>query len=145
MNTIIDTRHRFAHIRRNANGQGLIEMALVFMLLLLIVAGAVDFGRAFNNYIIITNASREGARYASRFPADQTGIRQAAIDEAANSGIILTPSDVGINPSGTVPVGGEPIRVIVTYSFPTILGGVFGYGTLPLSTSTEMVVFGLDT
>jgi len=121
-------------------GQSLVEMALVLPLLLLLVLGIIDFGRAFNNYIIITNAAREGARYAARFPLHDVGIRQAAILEAEESGVVLEEGDIAIEGLGAP--GGEPIRVVVTYDFDTILGQLVGVGSIALQTSTEMVVFG---
>lgn len=130
-------------LRRDERGQSVVEMALVMFLLLLLVAGVADFGRAFNNYIIITNASREGARYASHFPDHKIGIKEAAIREAEDSGVALQGSDIVIQGLGSK--GGQPIRVTVTYEFPTIMGGITGVGNLTLCGSTEMVVFGLAT
>ena len=49
-------------------GQSLVEMALVLPLLMILLVGVVDVGRAMFAKIAITNASREGARYASRYP-----------------------------------------------------------------------------
>jgi Flp pilus assembly protein TadG len=43
-------------------GQSLIESALIFPILLLIVTGVTAFGLAFNNYIALTNAVGVGAR-----------------------------------------------------------------------------------
>ncbi|MCZ7572262.1 MAG: pilus assembly protein [Ardenticatenaceae bacterium] len=131
-----------ARMRRGERGQSLIEMALVSGLLLLILAGVLDIGRAFNNYIIITNASREGARYASRFPFDAGGIQQAAIQEAASSGVTLTGGNVAI--AGLNGTGGSPIRVTITYQFSTVMSGILGFDQLTLVSSTEMVIFGLD-
>jgi hypothetical protein len=45
-------------------GAELIEFALVFPLLLLILLGVVDFGILFQRYEVLTNATREGARVA---------------------------------------------------------------------------------
>ena len=73
-------------------GQSLVEMALVLPILLLLVAAIADFGRAFNSYIVITNAAREGARFAARVDHTDTideYIRGAVIQEAANSGVDL--------------------------------------------------------
>ena len=128
-------------LRRDERGQSVVEMALVMFLLLLLVAGVADFGRAFNAYIVITNASREGARYASHFPLDEDGIEQAAIDEAADSGVTL--SDIAIVAPN--PVAGQPIRVTVTYQFPTIMSSIVGAPNLTLCGSTEMVIFGVVT
>jgi Flp pilus assembly protein TadG len=46
-------------------GQSLVELALAFPLLLLILLGLADFGRAFFYTSAIANAAREGAAYAS--------------------------------------------------------------------------------
>lgn len=42
------------------------ELALTLPLILLLILGAVDFGRMFYHKIVITNAAREGANYLSR-------------------------------------------------------------------------------
>jgi Flp pilus assembly protein TadG len=43
-------------------GQALVEMALVLPVLLLVVTGILTFGLAFNNYILLTEATSVGAR-----------------------------------------------------------------------------------
>lgn len=47
---------------RTERGAALVEFALVLPLLLVLVFGIVDFGRAFQSSITLTNATREGAR-----------------------------------------------------------------------------------
>ena len=47
-------------------GNVIIEMAIVLPFLLLVVAGVVDLGRLFWEQQVLTNATREGARYAAR-------------------------------------------------------------------------------
>jgi Flp pilus assembly protein TadG len=139
--------------RRDEAGQAIVELALVLILLLLLLVGAADVGRAFHAYIIITNAAREGARYASHFPHLPAQIRQATKDEAAQSGIPLLDSNILINPEaplGATPgdVGvaqpGQPIQVSIEYGVPTIMSGMLGTANLTIRTRTEMVVFGLD-
>ena len=49
-------------------GQALVEMAVASVLLLLLLAGAVDFGRAFYTATIVTNMAGEGAAFASIYP-----------------------------------------------------------------------------
>lgn len=128
--------------RCDERGANLVELALLLPLLVLLLVGVADFGRAFNSYIIITNASREGARYASRFPWLEDAAIQVAIREAANTGIQLHPGNVTINGVGAE--RGQPIKVIVTYEFVTILGSIVGVNSLTLEASTEMIVFGRD-
>jgi Flp pilus assembly protein TadG len=50
---------------RSDHGQGLVEFAIVLPVFLLIVFGAIDLGRVIWATDDITNAAREGARYAS--------------------------------------------------------------------------------
>jgi len=50
---------------RVARGAELIEFALVLPVMLLILAGILDMGFLFNNYAVVTNAAREGARMAA--------------------------------------------------------------------------------
>ena len=50
--------------RKNERGQALIEMALTMPLLLLLSVGLYEFGRAFQHWQILTNATREGVRIA---------------------------------------------------------------------------------
>ena len=51
-------------LRRNEAGQSMVEMALVLPILLILVGGIMDFGWLFYNKLALTNAAREGARYA---------------------------------------------------------------------------------
>ena len=120
-------------------GGSLVEMALALFLLLLLLAGVIDVGRAFGSYAIITNAAREGARYGARFSWHEAGIRSAVTTEAADSGV--PPEALGISVAGLSAPAGEAIRVTVSYDFATILGSIIGAPSLSLSSSTAMVVF----
>lgn len=53
--------------KRNS-GQSLVELALFFTLLLLLLGGAVDLGRAFFGFMAIRDAAQEGATFAALFP-----------------------------------------------------------------------------
>lgn len=55
---------RLEHAGRGRSGQALVEFALVVPLLLVLVLGVVEFGRAWNVYQVITDAAREAARTA---------------------------------------------------------------------------------
>jgi Flp pilus assembly protein TadG len=61
---------RWKRMSKQERGSSLTELALILPVLALMVMGIVDLGRAFHDYVVITNASRVGARYASRFPSD---------------------------------------------------------------------------
>lgn len=46
-------------------GQAIVETALILPIIILILTGIIDFGLMFNNYLVITNASREAVRNAA--------------------------------------------------------------------------------
>jgi hypothetical protein len=51
--------------RHQERGQSMVEMALAFPILLLVLAGTLEVGKYFNDYITILDATREGARFAA--------------------------------------------------------------------------------
>jgi Flp pilus assembly protein TadG len=59
---------------RNAKGQSLVEFAVSAMIMLLLIAGIADLGRAFFSYMAIRDAAQEGAAYGSTYPDDLAGI-----------------------------------------------------------------------
>lgn len=97
------------------NAQALIELALLLPLILLLVLGAMDFGRMFFHKIVLTNAAREGANYLSRNPDDQEDsyivTYEVIITEADSSGVTLTNDEITINECCTA---GDPVEVSVS-------------------------------
>ena len=78
--------------------QAIVEFMLLLPILLLLVLGAIDFGRLFYVKIVLTNAAREGANYLAFHKFDQDdgfvqtcGVVQA---EAASSGVQIYPEEV---------------------------------------------------
>ena len=146
VSAILIKRHS-AHPAKEA-GQEAVEFALLLPLLLLIVFGVLDLGRAFHAAIVITNAARVGVRYGMDYYNDYNGIRDAALTEAQGSGIVLTTDNVDaycIDPldSANFPFpcsSGTPIRVTVTYDFTLILGFVLPDPTIQIYRDTEMMV-----
>ena len=57
--------HRRQNRKSRQLGQGMVELVVVLPLLLTILLGTLDLGRAFYTYIALTNAAREAARYAA--------------------------------------------------------------------------------
>jgi Flp pilus assembly protein TadG len=89
-------------------GQSLVEFALSSVVLLLLVGGLVDIGRAIFISEALSNASREGARHGVWFDAprmshpylDDAEIKSAVDAELATIGI---PASILKNPSSTCP------------------------------------------
>lgn len=125
-------------------GQSLVEFALVLPLLLMLVLGAIDFGRLFYTKIIITNAAREGAYYLVSH-TDRANVITAATSaaeaEAQNAG--LTSISVNFNPSsGWLP--NDEVEVTVTATVPglLVLGLFDGIAQIStLSSTVEMMVW----
>jgi len=63
--------------RQGPRGQALVEFALILPLLMVLLFGIVEFGRAWNGKQVLTDAAREGARLAVL--GDPT-ITQAMVD-----------------------------------------------------------------
>lgn len=64
-------RYRFVSDRkrliRRERGNAALEFAIVLPVLMLLVFGIIDFGHAWYMDHLMSNASREGARYATRY------------------------------------------------------------------------------
>jgi Flp pilus assembly protein TadG len=69
---------------RDEQGTSLIELALIFPLFVLLLLGAVDFGRAYYLAIEVAGAAHAGAVYGSQHPTDTAGMQNAAQDDAPN-------------------------------------------------------------
>jgi len=81
------------HILSGSQGQSLVEFTLVLPLLLILLIGAIEFGRAAYYSIEVTNASYAGVEYGAQTDAtagDINGIIQAALNEAP----LLAPDNV---------------------------------------------------
>ncbi|MHB8573368.1 MAG: TadE/TadG family type IV pilus assembly protein [Candidatus Dormibacteria bacterium] len=66
---------------RGSRGQGLVEFALTASIFITLFLGIIEGGRAVLAYNGISQAAREGARYAQTHPTDQAGIRSAALSQ----------------------------------------------------------------
>lgn len=121
-------------------GAALVETAMILFLVALLIAGMVDLGRAFSEYIVVGEASREGARYGSKNPSDADGICRAAIDMAAQNGVTIAARDV--ISEGLRGGAGQPITVTVSHQFPTLLGGIIGFKTIAMTCTTVMMIVG---
>jgi Flp pilus assembly protein TadG len=50
---------------RRTSGQSLVEIAILFPLLLMLISGLVEFGFLLNQYLNLLDGAREAARFAS--------------------------------------------------------------------------------
>jgi len=102
-------------IKRNERSQSLVELSISLVLLLLLLAGAVEFGMAFFQFVQLRDAAQEGALYGSMNPTDTTGIT-ARVQGASNSPVDLTTITPTISyTDASHKCEGYGIKVEVTY------------------------------
>lgn len=80
----------FGRLRRCDSGSSLLEFALVLPILLVLLIGLFDLGRAGYFGILTSNAARAGAQYGAQSmftSTDTTGMSNAAIADAPNIGL----------------------------------------------------------
>ena len=127
---------------KRESGQSMVEMALMSTVLILLLAGVLDFGRMYFTYLALQNAAGEGATYGSIFPYNQyppghpdcpdTSVCSAsAIDpdniiyrvqhESPNSGLIdWSGTDVTVIPELDPPLAGTLITVTVAFDYDVV-------------------------
>jgi Flp pilus assembly protein TadG len=117
-------------VRRDRQcGAALVEMALVLPILILLLLGTFEFGRAFNAKITLTHATREAVReLAITGDADEA---EAALLAATSP---LDPDLVSM--SSTDCEGGEPTSVTATYPFTFTY--LFGEATITMTSTAVM-------
>ncbi len=99
--------------RDGERGAALVEFALTLPLLLVVIAGIVDFGFVFQRYEVITNAAREGARLASLpdYQTDTTMI-QTRVRSYVQQGLSLSNGALNtVMPASNVVVTNTPFTV----------------------------------
>ena len=94
--------------RRDECGAAAVEFALVLPLLLLLLCGVIDFGRAYNARITLSHAAREAARV---WALGGTAAETTARAQATATGL------TGVTASTTACTFGQPTTVTVTASF----------------------------
>jgi Flp pilus assembly protein TadG len=101
-------------VRRSQKGATMVEFAIVLPLLLMLVLGTVEFGRAYNAKISVTHAAREGVREYSLTQDAAAG--SAAAYNAATS---LDPDIMSVQSTGCSDVSdiGDPATTRVSYPF----------------------------
>jgi len=133
-------------IIQDQNGGAAVEFALILPLLIFLIFGIIEFGLLEYNKLILTNASREGARagVVMRIPrVDDAQIQTVANKYAQNylvtfgSGAIsfdppISPADRSGNKSG--------IDLIFTLKYPYefLVLSAFGFGPVELRAQTIM-------
>lgn len=96
-----------------------VEFALLAPVLIMILLGIMEFGRAYNAQVTLTNAAREGARAMAI-----NNSQAIAISATKNAATQINPvlADSNITFSATNCVEGTQMTVTVNYSLSTLTG-----------------------
>ena len=102
---------------KSQRGAELIEFALIFPLLLLVLLGIVDFGFLFQRYEVLTNATREGARLAALPNYTDDDVKRRVCQFLLTGGVPTTGCGTAAAPAAT------PTNPAVTITSPGIVVG----------------------
>jgi Flp pilus assembly protein TadG len=149
--------------RPRSRGQALVEFALIIPLFLLMLFGIIDIGRVIWANDALTNAAREGARFASVkgsntdmvTTATKQNIRDAtqgmAIAGGMNTVVTVCYSAVHVSTStagcsgdtdetGATNMRGSLVTVTVSSTVPILTGSLLGMGNFSVSGSSTVLV-----
>lgn len=121
------------------SGQSLVEFALVITVLSLLLLGIVQVGSALHAYMVISQASREGARVGVVGGSDEDVI-QAVVAQCSH--LDQDNLSVQVIPSGSERTRGSALRVRVAYEYVVgegLIASIIG-GSLTLTAESVMRV-----
>jgi Flp pilus assembly protein TadG len=148
---------------RDDAGVALVEFALVLPLLMLLLFGMIEFGKAVNYWIDESHLANTGARYAvvNNWPTKGTGTLQDYVKSLSDTGELKNggstsiaapgvcigvsfPTNTSTNTSGHV---GDPVKVEakVVYNWIPFIGGKIGFATSTITGSATMRLEALPT
>lgn len=103
----------FRQLRDCTSGAALMEAAIVFPLVLTLMLGVIEFGRAFQVYHTADKSMRSATRYLARVPESATCDGAWGQENARNLAVYGT-IDPGANPTPIIP-DWEPEDIIITF------------------------------
>jgi hypothetical protein len=150
-----------SRLKPRLRGQALVELALAGLLLALMLAGAVDFGRAYYTSIIVENMAGEGAAYAALYPGreyrnndcsietvtDEISIQERVRRVAREHGLVIDREDqnsalITISPANCWQrCAGTEISVTVTYRLNDLfLPRLLGINSIAITKSASQTI-----
>jgi Flp pilus assembly protein TadG len=108
-------------------------MALVLPLLLVLLFGIIDFGRALNEQITLTSAAREGARLAALGQSDVVARTQSAASPLTGVAVAVTACAAGSTGDATVVATHTFTFVTPVGKLITLLGGTGRGSTMTMT------------
>jgi Flp pilus assembly protein TadG len=113
------------------SGQSLVEFALSAALLITLLLGVVDFGRAYYTQVQIKNAVAEGGYYAMQHADDDAGIKTAIRQEFS----ALSSSNIAISRTACAS-GSQQTTIAATYQYSLLFTYIVPSMSVTLGNST---------
>lgn len=135
---------------KKERANALLEFAFVLPVLLLLIIGTVELSILFYDKAVITNASREGARYgiALRTPSYPTASQIIAYTQSYCQNHLITfsttPTDVNVTvtASSPSPKFGDTLTVVVRYTYTDlVLHNFINHGNQYTLTATSVMTY----
>lgn len=98
--------------RCGIRGQSLVETAIILPIFIILIMGIIDFGLLFNNYILISNAAREGARQAA-LGSDDASVVQTV--QNMTTTLDISNMTITVTPGYALRNHGTEVKVTVQY------------------------------
>ena len=128
--------------RRNQRGNAFVEFALTFLLFVVFVVGAIEFGRGVWTFTTISHAARQGARYAMTRGGTNPTTADQVSDVVRNAAVGLNRAQVQVTtvwPTGVE--RGKVVQVQVSYPFGLVTGSLLlPQSTIPIKASSQMIL-----
>jgi len=138
---------------RGQEGTAAVEFAVLLLPLMLLIGGVLDFGHAYYIQQVITNASREGARYGVKYQVDSsTGLAFApsaltpSISNYVKSnlgyaGLLGSDANLTVTPPGGAGYPSNTVGAMLTVTVTAdkhwfFLGGLLGFPNPKTLTAT---------
>jgi Flp pilus assembly protein TadG len=111
---------------KRQTGQALVEFTFIFLIFIMLVYGIAEGGRLIYDYGVVSQATREGVRYASvrgstcKIPggsscaATETAIKNYVVGKSVG---LLTPAKVAVSWPGGSNAPGKAVSIQTTYAF----------------------------
>jgi Flp pilus assembly protein TadG len=103
---------------RDDCGSALVEYAIVFLLFMTMIMGAIDFGRALYTYHYLSNVTRDAARWAAVNGSACGGDNSCNGQGYMHSGPVLLSSDVQTFITNQTPPGIDTTKLTTTLTWP---------------------------
>ncbi|MCL5264017.1 MAG: pilus assembly protein [Chloroflexi bacterium] len=130
-------RLRFLTRGDGEKGQSVVELAIMMPVLLLMLLGSLDLGRAFYSYLTITNAARVGAQFAMDSRRLQTEVMYI-IESESKPFVTITDSDITFTTTSWSP--GYDLKIEVKTQFTAVtplISNIWGGGPLTMRADTS--------